>query len=130
MLFRTLADVILVIHLLFVSFVVLGFGAILVGIRANWAWTRNRVFRTVHLVAIVLVILQAWLGRLCPLTVWENQLRELAGESSYSQTFISYWLQKILFYDVEPWVFTTIYTVFGMLVFIFWLANRRDRRKR
>jgi hypothetical protein len=52
----------------------------------------------------------------------------MAGESSYSQTFIAYWLHKILFYQAEPWVFTTIYTVFGLLVLICWLATWRDRK--
>jgi len=130
LLFRTLADLILVLHLLFVSFVVLGFALILIGIWAKWAWIRNRLFRTVHMVAIALVVLQAWFGRICILTVWENQLREMAGDPNYSQTFIAYWLQKILFYQAEPWIFTTIYTVFGFLVLICWLAGRRNEKKR
>jgi len=120
-----LADAILVLHLLFVSFVVLGFGLILLGLWRKWTWTQNRVFRTAHLIAIIVVVLQAWFGRLCQLTVWENHLREMAGESGYGQTFIGYWLQKILFYQAQPWVFTTIYTVFGAVVLIFWLVSWR-----
>jgi hypothetical protein len=112
-------------HLLFVSFVVLGFGLILVGIRAKWNWIHNRLFRVTHLVAIIFVVVQAWFGAICPLTVWENQLRQMAGESGYSQTFIGYWLHKILFYQAEPWVFTTIYTVFGFLVVICWWVSWR-----
>jgi hypothetical protein len=130
-LYRILADFILVIHLLFVSFVVLGFGLILVGIWRKWTWTHNRVFRNMHLVAIAVVVLQAWFGRLCLLTEWENQLREMAGEAGYSQTFIGYWLQKMLFYEeVEPWVFTTIYTVFGLLVFVCWLASQSNSKSK
>jgi hypothetical protein len=128
MLYRALADAILVIHLLFVSFVVLGFGLILVGTWLQWTWIHNRLFRITHLVAIAVVVVQAWFGQICPLTVWENELRQMAGESSYSQTFIAYWLHKILFYQAEPWVFTTIYTVFGLLVLICWLATWRDRK--
>ena len=125
LLYGVLADAILVMHLLFVSFVVLGFGLILVGIPAKWNWIHNRLFRVTHLIAIIFVVVQAWFGRICPLTVWENQLRQMAGESGYSQTFIGYWLHKILFYQAEPWVFTTIYTVFGFLVLICWWANWR-----
>jgi len=102
LLYRVLADAILVMHLLFVAFVVLGFGLILVGIRAKWNWVHNRLFRVTHLVAIIFVVVQAWFGAICPLTVWENQLRQMAGESGYSQTFIGYWLHKILFYQAEP----------------------------
>jgi len=125
LLYRVLADAILVMHLLFVAFVVLGFGLILVGIRAKWNWVHNRLFRVTHLVAIIFVVVQAWFGAICPLTVWENQLRQMAGESGYSQTFIGYWLHKILFYQAEPWVFTTIYTVFGFLVLICWWVSWR-----
>lgn len=125
-----LADIVLVIHLLFVIFVVLGFGLILVGHWAGWNWIKNRIFRTVHLIAIAVVVLQGWFGRLCPLTIWENQLREIAGESSYSQTFVGYWVQKIIFYQAEPWVFTTIYTVFGFLVLVCWWFDWREYRKR
>ena len=125
-----LADIILVIHLLFVIFVVLGFALIVVGHWAGWNWIQNRIFRTVHLIAIAVVVLQGGFGRLCPLTIWENQLREIAGESSYSQTFVGYWVQKILFYQAEPWVFTTIYTVFGFLVLVCWWFDWREYRKR
>jgi 4-amino-4-deoxy-L-arabinose transferase-like glycosyltransferase len=121
-----LADAILVIHLLFVCFVVLGFALILLGMWAKWAWTRNRAFRLTHLAAIAIVVAQAWFDRICPLTAWENRLRELAGQSGYSETFIQHWLHKILFYQAEPWVFTTVYTVFGILVLICWLSDWRD----
>ncbi len=128
LLYGVLADAILVMHLLFVSFVVLGFGLILVGIWANWNWIHNRLFRVTHLIAIIFVVVQAWFGRICPLTVWENQLRQMAGESGYSQTFIGYWLHQILFYQAEPWVFTTIYSVFGLLVLICWWVSWRHSK--
>ena len=128
LLYRALADAILVMHLLFVSFVGLGFALILVGIWAKWNWIHNRLFRVTHLIAIIFVVVQAWFGRICPLTVWESQLRQMAGESGYSQTFIGYWLHKILFYQAAPWVFTTIYTVFGFLVLIFWWASWRHSK--
>ncbi len=128
LLYGALADAILVMHLLFVSFVVLGFGLILVGIWAKWNWIHNRLFRVTHLIAIIFVVVQAWFGRICPLTVWENQLRQMAGESGYSQTFIGYWLHKILFYQAEPWVFTTIYSVFGLLVLICWWVSWRHSK--
>ena len=127
--FRLLADAILVIHLLFVGFVVLGFGLILVGMWAKWDWVRNRLFRAAHLAAIALVVLQAWFDRICPLTAWENNLREMAGQSGYSQTFIEYWLHKILFYQAEPWLFTTVYMVFGILVLVCWFVSWRDGKK-
>lgn len=127
--YRLLADAILITHALFVVFVVLGFGLILVGMWAKWEWIQNRVFRIVHLAAIAVVVVQAWFGKDCPLTVWESNLREMAGQSGYSETFIEYWLHRILFYRAEPWVFTTVYTIFGVLVLACWLLSRHRDRK-
>lgn len=115
-----MADMILVTHALFVAFVVLGLIAILPGRYWNWGWIRNRRFRVAHLLAIGIVIAESWLGLLCPLTEWESSLREAAGGSGYSSSFIQHWLHEILFYDFAPWLFTVAYTVFGILVAVSW----------
>ncbi len=127
-LYRLLADTLLVIHFAFVVFVVVGFLLILLGLLARWSWVHNRIFRITHLAAIGIVVLQAWFGQLCPLTLWENALRRRAGQSGYAETFIEHWLHEILFYQAEPWVFTTIYTAFGLLVVLVWFFGRRARK--
>lgn len=124
-LYGLLADAILVIHFLFVVFVVFGLALILIGLRARWSWVHNRIFRVTHLAAIGIVVLQAWLGQLCPLTIWENNLRRLAGQSAYEETFVEHWLHQVLFYQAEPWVFAMIYTGFGVLVVLVWFLGRR-----
>jgi hypothetical protein len=128
-LYSFLADAILVIHFAFVVFVVVGFVLILVGLLAHWRWIHNRVFRLAHLTAIGIVVLQAWFGQLCPLTIWENALRRRAGQSDYAETFVEHWLHEILFYQAEPWIFTTIYTAFGVLVVLVWFLGRRSERE-
>ena len=127
-LYKLLADSLLVIHFAFVVFVVFGFLLILVGLLASWSWVHNRKFRIMHLVAIGIVVLQAWFGQLCPLTLWEIELRRLAGQSGYTETFVEHWLHEVLFYQAEPWVFTTIYTCFGVLVVLVWFLGKRRRR--
>ena len=126
-LYGVLADAILVIHFAFVVFVVVGFLLILIGLLARWSWIHNRAFRNTHLAAIGIVVLQAWFDRICPLTLWENELRRRAGASGYTDTFVEHWLHRILFYQAEPWVFTTIYTVFGAIVLLAWFLGRRDQ---
>jgi len=123
--YSLLADAILITHFAFVVFVVVGFILILVGLLARWSWVQNRTFRVAHLAAISVVVLQAWFGQLCPLTIWENDLRLLAGQSGYSESFVEYWLHKVLFFQAAPWVFTTIYTLFGALVVLTWIFRRR-----
>jgi hypothetical protein len=120
-----LADTILVIHFSLVVFVVLGLLAIVVGRMIGWIWIYGRTFRISHLLVIGIVIAQAWLGRLCPLTILESFLRGKAGQAGYSETFVGYWLHRILFFNAQPWVFTLIYTVFGGLVFLFWAIDRK-----
>ena len=128
-LYSFLADAILVIHFAFVVFVVVGFVLILAGLLARWSWIHNRLFRIAHLAAIGIVVVQAWFGQLCPLTIWENALRRRAGQSDYSETFVEHWLHEILFYQAEPWIFTAIYTAFGVLVALVWFLGRRSERK-
>ncbi len=124
-LYSLLADTLLVIHFAFVVFVVVGFMLILLGLLARWSWVHNRKFRITHMAAIGIVVIQAWFGQLCPLTIWENELRQRAGESGYAETFVEHWLHKLLFYQAEPWVFTIIYSAFGVLVVLVWFLGRR-----
>jgi len=128
-LYSLLADTVLVVHFAFVVFVVAGFVLILVGLLARWSWIHNRMFRIAHLAAIGIVVLQAWFGLLCPLTIWENELRRRAGQSGYAETFIEHWLHKLLFYQAAPWLFTAVYTCFGVLVVLVWFLGRRSKRK-
>lgn len=123
------ADSILVIHVLFVLFVVLGLILIFAGKFLKWSWVRNRRFRILHLLAIGIVVLQAWLGVICPLTTLEMKLREKAGESVYTESFIQHWFQEILYYDAPLWVFTVCYTLFGALVLLSWFWVRPKKNQ-
>ncbi|RTR06597.1 DUF2784 domain-containing protein [Halomonas nitroreducens] len=124
LLYSLAADAILVVHAAFVVFVILGLALTLVGKPLGWHWVRNPWFRLAHLVAIGFVVLQAWLGALCPLTVWEMALRERAGDVAYSGAFIAYWLHRLLFYQAPDWVFIIVYTLFGGLVGLGWVWVR------
>jgi hypothetical protein len=114
------ADGLLVLHTLFVAFVVVGLVLVVFGGLRQWQWVRNPWFRLLHLGAIGFVVVQSWAGQLCPLTVWENALRRRAGEAGYSQSFIGHWLETLLYYDAPAWVFVVAYTAFGTLVLASW----------
>jgi hypothetical protein len=124
--FLLAADALLFVHVLFVAFVVFGLLLILAGGLFSWHWVRNRRFRIVHLVAIGVVVLQSWLGMICPLTTWELALREKAGAAVYSGTFVAHWLESILYYSAPAWVFVVGYTFFGLLVLASWFWVRPD----
>jgi hypothetical protein len=66
------------------------------------------------------VVAQAWLGVICPLTTLEMWLREKAGEATYAGSFVEHWLQDLLYYEAPPWVFVAAYSAFGLLVLATW----------
>ncbi|HEY6131590.1 MAG TPA: DUF2784 domain-containing protein [Halioglobus sp.] len=118
------ADALLLLHVSFVAFVVLGLLAVFTGAALSWAWVRNPLFRILHLLAIVIVAAQAWLGLVCPLTDVEMALRAKGGAAVYRGTFMSHWLQALLYYDAPDWVFQACYTAFALLVAVSWLWVR------
>ena len=112
-----IADAVLVVHALFVVFVVGGFVLILLGAR-SWGWVRNRTFRILHLAAIAFVAAEALLGIACPLTTWEDALRGASGERS----FVGRWVARLLYYDFPEWAFTVAYCAFAIAVVWAWIA--------
>jgi hypothetical protein len=120
-LYQNLADVVLLLHALFVVFVVSALLLIIVGGYRRWRWVCNWWFRVVHLASIAFVVAQSWAGLLCPLTSLEMWFREQAGATIYVGSFIQYWLERFLYYDAPAWVFVVVYTAFGLLVIIAWL---------
>ena len=121
-LWQGLADAVLVIHAAYVLFVVGGQALIVIGCFQRWEWTRCRMFRLMHLVAICFVMLETWLGISCPLTILENYLRLQADFAAYKNSFIDHWVRWAIFYAAPEWIFTLIYTAFTMLVILTWLA--------
>jgi len=115
-----LADAILALHVGVVAFVVLVAFAIPVGGLLGWRWVRGFALRATHLALMLVIALQAWLGRLCPLTVWEQALRTRAGRDTYGESFIQYWLSRLIFFEAPWWAFVLAYTAFAGLVAACW----------
>lgn len=126
-----LADVVVAIHVAYVSFVLFGLPVVWVGKWRGWRWVSNRWLRLAHLLAIAIVVFEALLGIECPFTRWERELRELAGQTVDEATFMGRLLHNFLFYDAPPWVFTICYVAFGLAVLgTLLLAPPRWRVKR
>lgn len=125
-----LADVVVAIHVAYVSYVVVGQLAIFAGVVLRWQWIRNFWFRLTHLVAIGIVAFEAILNITCPLTKWEYELRLAAGQQPSGETFMGRLLHGVIYYNWPPWVFTVIYIGFAVLVLAtFVFAPPRWRRK-
>lgn len=128
--YRLAADALLLSHGLFVLFVVGLLPLVWLGHWRGWAWVCNPWLRSAHLAAIVVVALQAWLGRICPLTTWEMALRARAGDATYQGSFVAHWLGELLYYQAPMWVFAALYTGFGLVVAAtwWWVRPRPFRR--
>jgi hypothetical protein len=85
--YSLLADMVMLLHLLFVLFVVLGGLVVL---------RRPRLAR-LHLPAVVWGVTVELMGWVCPLTPLENHLRRLGGEAGYTGGFIQHYLEPLLY---------------------------------
>ena len=119
-----LADALRLLHASIVVFILLGLAVIYSGRVLDWSWVRNPWFRIAHVAAIGIVAVQSWFGFICPLTTWEMSLRYRAGDMVYSGSFISHWLETLLYYRAPAWVFAVAYTLFGALVVASWYFVR------
>lgn len=125
-----LADVILVLHAGIVAFVVLGAVLIAIGGACGWRWVRRYTWRLVHLLLMGFIAAQAWLGALCPLTIWEQALRRQSGQAVYAESFIEHWLSRLIFFEAPWWAFVVAYTAFAGLVLLGWIKVPPRRRGR
>ena len=87
--YHTLADLVLIVHVLYVALVVFGLVLIWWGGFRGWSWIRNLWFRSAHLAAIGGVVAQSWMGMECPMTTLENSLRDRAADPTYAGGFIA-----------------------------------------
>jgi len=85
--FSLLADLVMLVHGLFVLFVVCGGLAVL-------RWPR---LARIHLPAAAWGIVIELGGWVCPLTYLENNWRRLAGESGYVGSYIRHYLEPVLY---------------------------------
>ena len=87
MVYRLLADLVVLVHFCFVLFVILGGMLVLRWKRVAW----------VHLPAAAWGAIVEFMGWICPLTPLEIWLRVMAGQSGYQTGFIAHYLLPVLY---------------------------------
>ena len=121
MLYRFLADLVLVVHALFILFVVLG--ALLV-----LRWPRLALLQLPAAIWGALIEFQGWI---CPLTPLEILLRHRGNEQGFSGGFVEHYLLRTLYpaglTEKTQWLLGTIVIVINLTVYLF-LLHRRFRR--
>jgi len=129
MIYRLIADFILIIHFAIVLFIVGGLALIWIGFALHWRWVTRWWFRSGHLAAMVFITIQSLADTLCPLTVWEQALRTRAGQQGYTESFVEHWVHRLLYYELPGWIFTLTYCAVLGLIIAAWIAVRPERKK-
>ena len=84
---RFLADALVVVHFAFIVFVVAG------GLLA----LKRRRWILLHVPAVAWAAWTEFTATVCPLTPWENSLREVAGDAGYTEGFIEHYLIPLIY---------------------------------
>ena len=111
-----LADIILILHFLVVIFITVGFLLIPIGYYYYWSWIRNFKLRLFHFGLMFIVTFETLVGITCPLTSIENYLRGINN----SKSFISFWIEKIIYWDFPTSFFIFLYFVFLGWTLLMW----------
>ncbi|CAG2133036.1 hypothetical protein LMG31506_01146 [Cupriavidus yeoncheonensis] len=114
-----LADLVVVIHFLFIAFV--AGGALLMFRWPRVAW--------VHLPAAAWGVFVEWSGRICPLTPLENALRRAAGEAGYGGGFVERYLLPVIYpagltTGIQLWLGTFVLLLNVVIYAVWWRSSR------
>jgi hypothetical protein len=114
-----MADLVVLLHFLFVLFVVCG------GVLALW-WPR---IIWLHVPAVAWGVWIEFSGWICPLTPLENRLRRAQGEAGYEGDFIAHYVLPVLYPDgltrTHQLVLGAIVLLFNLAVYALVLGRRR-----
>jgi hypothetical protein len=124
MIYRLLADALVLLHFLFILFVL--FGGLLV--------LRWRKLMWVHLPCFVWGVLIEWVGWICPLTPWEQWLRSRAGEAAYEGGFINHYIMPLVYppgltREIQ-WLLGGGVLLLNAVIYVIIFTRRRRKGKR
>jgi hypothetical protein len=119
--FSVLADLVVVIHFLFVLLVI--FGGFLSLYKQGWAW--------LHIPAAIWGAFIEFTGWICPLTPLENWLRIQGGDVGYASDFIDRYIASLLYPSgltsslqviLGVFVIVSNAAIYGLII---WKRNRK-----
>lgn len=125
MMYSLAADLVLVMHFLFIAFALGGAALVL-----RWRW-----LAALQIPAAVWAALIEFRGWICPLTPLEQTLRRAAGETGYEGGFIEHYLEPVIYpAGLTPEIQTFIGLIVVMLngALYAWIVIRfvRERKRR
>jgi hypothetical protein len=126
MIYQIAANFVIVIHFLWIAFVILGFPIAL--------WFNSARWRLIHLAAVIWMVLMQVNRAICPLTYLEAWLKsEGLGAEVYSGKFIIESIERLIYVDyvtLEKIMYaTSAYLVLIVLSFWFRPIGKKTRRR-
>jgi uncharacterized protein DUF2784 len=117
---RTLGDLVLAFHFVFIVFAVLG--GFLVLWKSWIAW--------LHVPSVLWSAFVNLFDHVCPLTPLENRFRSLAGQAGYEGGFIQHYLAPLVYPDVMPerWGLIAGYSVLAWNALLYALVLSLQRK--
>lgn len=120
--YRLAADLTLLLHLLFIIFVL--FGGLLCLHRAHWAW--------LHLPAMAWGVWIEWAGWICPLTPLENHFRHLASGQGYRGGFVEHYLVPLVYPEqltvLLQWLLGALVLIVNIFIYLYVFRKQRKRQ--
>ena len=116
-------------HFAVVLFNVFWLVAVPLGAWFGWTFVRSFRWRIIHLAALVVVAAQAALGRLCFLTILQNDLQAASG-SATQPSLPTRIVMDAIYWPLPDWVFAPLYILALAFAAILWITvpPRRLRR--
>ncbi len=123
MIYKILADTVVITHLIWIIFMIVGFVMTFYSLAVkNKKFFDRWLFRTIHFLGILYVSVLSLLGKYCPLTVWENNLRiKYDPGLVYPGSCMVHYIQKLVYPNIDPQIInlaTIFIAVFTLAVFI------------
>ncbi|MBI5099565.1 MAG: DUF2784 domain-containing protein [Nitrospirae bacterium] len=118
MLYRIAADITVLLHLLWILFLI--FGAF-IGRKYRWV-------KRVHISAIIFALVIQFFGWYCPFTHLEIWLRRMHDPSqSYSGSFIIHYVEKIVYINLSPKIIIVLTII--LAVISLWIYSPRHKKR-
>ena len=118
-------------HFAVVLFNVFWLVAVPLGAWFGWPFVRSFRWRIIHLAALVAVAAQAAVGRLCFLTILQNDL-QAASCGAARPSLLTRIVMDAIYWPLPDWVFAPLYMLALAFATILWITvpPRRPRRFR
>ncbi len=117
MLYRILADIVVVTHLLWIFFLIVG---------AYWG-RKHRAVMVAHGAGLVFAVVSQIFGWYCPLTHLETRLAAKQNPAlAYPGSFLAHYAEKLVYINVAPaTIFVLTLVLVGVTAWIYWMAFRK-----